>query len=124
MGETRRVAAGGLSLRWFSDKDKSSDDEPINASERVMKIADDICGLTVLEVADLHALLKKRLRIEASAPAAFPMGMPMMQSKYPSPNLPADGSKCGPTVARFSSSLVSMELCHRPSDHLLTIISI
>lgn len=37
----------------------------MQVSANVKRIADEICGLTVLEVADLHELLKKRLRIEA-----------------------------------------------------------
>ncbi|CAG9463623.1 unnamed protein product [Pedinophyceae sp. YPF-701] len=67
-------------VRFFSTEGEEPEPE---ASERVKKIADEICGLTVLEVADLHAILKKRLRIEAAAPA-FPMAaMPAMPAAAP-----------------------------------------
>ena len=42
-------------------------------------LADEICGLTMLEVADLTTLLKDTLNIPDSAmPMGMPMGMPMM----------------------------------------------
>jgi len=58
-------------------------------SENVQRIADQICGMTVLEVADLHELLKDRLRIEA-APA---MAMPMMAAAAPAASAPAEEEK-------------------------------
>jgi len=58
-------------------------------SENVQRIADQICGMTVLEVADLHELLKDRLRIEA-APA---MAMPMMAAAAPAAAAPAEEEK-------------------------------
>jgi large subunit ribosomal protein L7/L12 len=61
-----------------------SDEEPLPAagsgrvpSDKVKALADEICGLTMLEVSDLTTLLKDTLNIPDSAmPMGMPMGMP------------------------------------------------
>jgi len=57
-------------------------------SPEVVALADRVCALTILEAADLHALLKKRLRLPDAAPA---MGaVPMMMAAAPA--APAAGA--------------------------------
>eukprot|EP00237_Pycnococcus_provasolii_P011258 CAMPEP_0198714304 /NCGR_PEP_ID=MMETSP1471-20131121/19196_1 /TAXON_ID=41880 /ORGANISM="Pycnococcus provasolii, Strain RCC733" /LENGTH=109 /DNA_ID=CAMNT_0044474583 /DNA_START=48 /DNA_END=374 /DNA_ORIENTATION=+ len=57
----------------------ASEDAPA-ASEKVMKLADEITALTLLETADLTELLKDRLGVELPAGGfamgAMPMAMP------------------------------------------------
>ena len=54
--------------------------QPSPVSEKVKALADDICNLTVLEVADLHQVLKDRLRIEAGTCQRTPQPLPPRQS--------------------------------------------
>lgn len=86
---------------FSSSADADPDDAPVDLeaeqfphiSERVMRLADDICGLTLLEVNDLSEVLKKRLGI--SDMAMMPMGgMPM-----PAGGLPAAGAAGGEAAA-------------------------
>ena len=47
-------------------------------SAKVQALADEICGLTMLEVSDLTTLLKDTLNIpDAAMPMGMPMGMPV-----------------------------------------------
>jgi len=70
----------------------AADGQPAAVSDRVQKVADEICGMTVLEVADLHELLKKRLRIEAGPAMSMPMGL-MAAMPAPSKEQPKEEEK-------------------------------
>ena len=43
-------------------------------NERVHRLVDEICGMNLLEVADLTELLRKRLGITAPGPGMYAMG--------------------------------------------------
>ena len=75
-GRTEAPAAGsvyarGALRRGFAADAEASEDKKDDAREpspRMVRLADDICGLTLLEVHDLTEILKKRLGL-----AAMPM---------------------------------------------------
>ena len=81
-GRTEAPAAGsvyarGALRRGFAADAEASEDKKDDAREpspRMVRLADDICGLTLLEVHDLTEILKKRLGLAAMPMMGMPMG--------------------------------------------------
>ncbi|GJP37361.1 hypothetical protein CLOM_g21774 [Closterium sp. NIES-68] len=64
----------------FSSAADSSDpaEQRSPPTDRVVRLADEIVGLTLLEVSDLTALIRKKLGMEDAPMGGMPMGMMMM----------------------------------------------
>ena len=82
-GRTEAGAAGSVYARgalrrgFAADAEASEDKKDDDAREpcpRMVRLADDICGLTLLEVHDLTEILKKRLGLAAMPMMGMPMG--------------------------------------------------
>ena len=81
-GRTEAGAAGAVYARaalrrGFAADAEASEDKKDDAREpcpRMVRLADDICGLTLLEVHDLTEILKKRLGLAAMPMMGMPMG--------------------------------------------------
>ena len=76
-------ARGALRRGFAADAEASEDKKDDDAREpcpRMVRLADDICGLTLLEVHDLTEILKKRLGL-----AAMPMDLLVGFTKRPQP---------------------------------------
>ncbi|CAI5470195.1 unnamed protein product [Closterium sp. Yama58-4] len=65
---------------FSSSADSSADptEQRSPPTERVVRLADEIVGLTLLEVSDLTALIRKKLGMEDAPMGGMPMGMMMM----------------------------------------------
>ena len=82
-GRTEAGAAGSVYARgalrrgFAADAEASDDKKDDDAREpcpRMVRLADDICGLTLLEVHDLTEILKMRLGLAAMPMMGMPMG--------------------------------------------------
>ena len=76
-GAAGSVYARGALRRGFAADAEASEDKTDDAREpspRMVRLADDICGLTLLEVHDLTEILKKRLGLAAMPMMGMPMG--------------------------------------------------
>ena len=76
-GAAGSVYARGALRRGFAADAEASEDKKDDAREpspRMVRLADDICGLTLLEVHDLTEILKKRLGLAAMPMMGMPMG--------------------------------------------------
>lgn len=60
--------------RWYSDEAAAVPGAAVEVSPKIRGIVDQISGLTLLEVADLCAVLKTELNIADAAPMAFAAG--------------------------------------------------
>ena len=78
-GAAGSVYARGSFRRGFAADTEASEDakkaeDAHEPSPRMVRLADDICGLTLLEVHDLTTILKKRLGLDAMPMMGMPMG--------------------------------------------------
>ena len=78
-GAAGSVYARGSFRRGFAADAEASEDakkaeDAHEPSPRMVRLADDICGLTLLEVHDLTTILKKRLGLDAMPMMGMPMG--------------------------------------------------
>lgn len=84
------VGARHFCQRHFSSEAEEEKRDP-SANERVVKLAEEILKLSLLDVSDLTDILRKRLNIPAPAFGGMPMGMPMglaMQAATPAAAAP------------------------------------
>ncbi|CAI5499693.1 unnamed protein product [Closterium sp. Naga37s-1] len=95
---------------FSSSADSSADptEQRSPPTERVVRLADEIVGLTLLEVSDLTALIRKKLGMEDAPMGGMPMGMMMM----PGGGMPGGGGggEAAPAAAKEEKTAFDVKL--------------
>ncbi|CAI5501003.1 unnamed protein product [Closterium sp. Naga37s-1] len=95
---------------FSSSADSSADptEQRSPPTERVVRLADEIVGLTLLEVSDLTALIRKKLGMEDAPMGGMPMGMMMM----PGGAMPGGGGggEAAPAAAKEEKTAFDVKL--------------